>query len=61
MKASVMRAKTRKAKEVGGKQGADIMWRDCQWNASEGVSTFFVHHVPNYTMSVVKREKVKAC
>ena len=55
MKASNMRAKTRKAKELGGKQSADIMWRDCQWNNSKGISPFFVNHIPNYSIQTNKR------
>ena len=57
MKASVMRAKTARGKQLAAKDGMDLMWRDHQWDNSKGVSPFFRDHVPDYSISV--RPKIK--
>ena len=54
MKSSNMRIKTQKGKILAGKEAADIMWRDCQWNNNKGIRPFFVNHVPDYSIRVKK-------
>ena len=58
MKSSIMRAKTAKGKQLAAKESMDIMWRDCQWCDSKGVSPIFVKHIPDYSIKVEKRTKV---